>query len=62
MFQNLLHSKNFRTQQISSGAGSGALDAHLGHVTGDLMLVVETWAKLTEAMREKILVMIRNVE
>ena len=44
------------------GAESGALDAHLGQVTGDLMLVVETWAKLTEAMRENILAMIRNVE
>ena len=44
------------------GAECGALDADLGHVTGDLMLVVKAWPKLTDAMRENILAMIQNTD
>jgi hypothetical protein len=45
-----------------SGAECGALGADSGHVTGDLMLVVKAWPKLTDAMRENILAMIQNTD
>ena len=45
-----------------SGAECGTLDADLAQLTDDLTLVVEAWPRLTDAMCEKIVAMIRSAD